>query len=253
MEGQIEAMFRNDAEATPPEPTPEPIVETPPVEAPVEPIAEPVEQPSPEPVVEAEAPKEERAIPLATFLDQRDELKATKRRLAELEANRQQSAAPSPFDDPDAYNGYVQEQITSALTNQRMAMSDVMARQAHGAETVEKAAEWASSRAETDPVFRASWVQTLQSSPHPIDWIVQQHKRDALLSDIGDSPDAWFEREAAKRGYAALSAPVVAAQAAPMNPAPRPQAPPKSIAGDASPANAPIAPGTFDWSFLDRK
>jgi hypothetical protein len=248
MEGQIEAMFRNDAEATPPEPTPEPIVETPPVEAPVEPIAEPVEQPSPEPVVEAEAPKEERAIPLATFLDQRDELKAAKRRLAELEAQ-PQAAAPSPFDDPDAFAGYFQ----SELTNQRMAMSDVMARQAYGAETVESAAAWASTKANEDPTFRASWAQTLQTNPHPLDWIVQQHKRDALLSDIGDSPDAWFEREAAKRGYAALSAPVVAAQAAPMNPAPRPQAPPKSIAGDASPANAPIAPGTFDWSFLDRK
>jgi hypothetical protein len=133
-----------------------------------------------------------------------------------------------------------------------MAMSDVMARQAYGAETVESAAEWASTKPTKTPPS-AHHGHRRQNNPHPIDWIVQQHKRDALLSDIGDSPDAWFEREAAKRGYAALSAPVVAAQAAPMNPAPKPQAPPKSIAGDASPANAPIAPGTFDWSFLDRK
>lgn len=252
MEGQIEAMFRSDAEANPPEPTPEPIVET----TPEVPIAEPVAQPevppepSPEPVPEVEAPKE-RQVPLATFLDQRDENKELKRRLAEFEvSNRERPAAPSPFDDPEGYAAHTQQVVEERLTAERFAMSDMFARQQHGAETVDGAVEWAQSRAQQDPAFALSYMR----QQNPIDWIVQQHRQSEVLGQIGNRPlDDFIQDYIAKNPDKFASASGAAPVATAMQPAPKVQAPPKSIAGDASsPADAPADPSAF-WSFLDRK
>jgi len=254
MEGQIEAMFRSDAEANPPEPTPEPIVETTPEAPIVEPEVQPETppEPSPEPAPDAEAPKGTKQVPLATFLDQRDENKELKRRLAEFEAtSRERPAAPSPFDDPEGYAAYTQQVVDERLTEERFAMSDMFARQQHGAETVDSAVEWAQSRAQQDPAFAMSYMR----QQNPIDWIVQQHRQSEVLGQIGNRPlDDFIQDYIAKNPDKFASASGAAIPVAPaMQPAPKPQAPPKSIAGDASsPANAPADPSAF-WSFLDRK
>lgn len=254
MEGQIEAMFRTEAEGVTPEQAPETIVETTP-EAPIaEPEAQPEAQPepSPEPVPEVEAPKDTKQVPLATFLDQRDENKELKRRLAEFEAsNRERPAVPSPFDDPEGYAAHTQQVVEERLTAERFAMSDMFARQQHGAETVEKAVEWAGSRASADPAFAMSYMR----QQNPIDWIVQQHRQSEVLGQIGNRPlDDFIQDYIAKNPDKFASASVSAVPVATaMQPAPKSQVPPKSIAGDASPtASAPADPSAF-WSFLDRK
>jgi hypothetical protein len=216
--------------------------EAPAVEAPVEatPAPEAVEQPAPEPAPEPEAPAEpakedERNIPLPTFLDMRDRAKAAERRAAELEAQNAPRPTPpempDPIDDPQGFADWQTGQVQQALVNQRFEMSDLMAKQQHGEEVVKTAAEWATERAKTDPAFRQAYMQ----QPHPLDWIVREHKRNGLLTEIGDNVDDWFTREAAKRGYAAVPAPnaaatgVVAAQA---QPAPSVPSPPRSLAAE---------------------
>lgn len=254
MEGQIEAMFRTEAEGQPPEQVPETVAETTPeapiVEPDVQPEAQP--EPSPEPVPEAEAPKDAKQVPLATFLDQRDELKEARRRLAEFEAtSRERPAAPSPFDDPEGYAAHTQQVVEERLTAERFAMSDMFARQQHGAEAVDGAVEWAQSRAQQDPAFAMSYMR----QQNPIDWIVQQHRQSEVLGQIGNRPlDDFIQDYIAKNPDKFASAPVAAIPVATaMQPAPKTQVPPKSIAGDASPnASAPADPSAF-WSFLDRK
>lgn len=190
-------------------------------EAPVE-VVEPQEeaQPSMSAAQEAEA----RMVPLAAILDERDKKRAVEaerdgiraerdRYKQQLEAQqRPQQAAPDPYDDPQGFAAHNARMVQDAVLNERFAMSDIMARSTHGAETVDKARQWALERANADPVFEA----TILRQQHPLDWIVQQHKRDALLSDIGDNVDDWFTREATKRGYApasvAAAAPAVVAQ-----------------------------------------
>lgn len=192
-------------------------------EVPETPIAE--EPPAPEqiaPQPQPEAPHEH-SIPLKVALDWRDEAKRLRRELEQKNAQ-PPVEAPDPYNDPQGFAAHQNGQVEQALINQRFAMSDMMAREKHGADVVEKAAAWATERAQADPGFAQSYMR----QQHPIEWIVQQHKRDALLSDIGDNMDDWFTREAAKRGYVAAPAPMVAAPAVTeQQPAP---APPRSLA-----------------------
>lgn len=211
-------------------------METPPVEeAPVEEVQqepEPESEPAPE-VVEAPAPEPEaRHVPITALLDERDKRKELERRLAEFEAKQQvqpqQTEIPDPYDDPAGFAAHQQKQVEQQIVGVRFEMSDRFARQAHGDETVQGAIDWAMERAQKNPAF----AQEYMANPDPIEWIVQQHKRDAMLSDIGDSPDDWFEREAAKRGYAkpSANASAVVADAAPKQVVQPAKVPPRSLA-----------------------
>ena len=72
----------------------------------------------------------------------------------------------------------------------------------------------------------------------PFDWIVQQHKRNGLYSQLPtdvNSLDELIEREIAKRGLSAPAAVAPIPVAATLQQAPKPVAPPRSIAGDSTP------------------
>lgn len=226
----IEKLFENAPQAEAPTPEPEPVIE------PTPEVAEPVApEPTPDPVAAPEAQDEARHVPLATFLDKRDEAKELKRRVAELEAQTAPKPAPvdmpDPIDDPHGFANWQQGQVQQALVAQRFEISDLMAKQTHGEEAVKTAAEWAMERAQSDPSFKMAYMQ----QPHPLDWIVREHKRSGLISEIGDNVDDWFTREAAKRGYAqAAPAAAAAPVAATPQPAVKPAVPPRSIASDAT-------------------
>jgi hypothetical protein len=110
MEGQIEAMFRTEAEGVAPEQVPETIVET----TPEAPIAEPEVQPEAQSSSLHRSRFRGRSAQGRTSHSARDlprsarRKKQLKRRLAEFEASTANAAAPSPFDDPDAFAGYFQ-------------------------------------------------------------------------------------------------------------------------------------------------
>lgn len=214
--------------AAAPAPTEQPAPAAP--ETPQEPPTEPVAQPKPDGA----------HAPISALLDERDRRKAAEARLAALEASQQPAAHPDPLDDPEGYNAYLNSQLESRLAQERTGMSNVMAVQAHGKEAVESAIGWANERVQSDPTFLLAWQHAFKNEPHPIDWVVRQHQRDAMVSGLGGvtSLDDWFQQEAAKRGYAPQSAPVAAATLAAAPPASKPAAPPRSIASDAS-ASAP--------------
>lgn len=216
-----------EADVEPPAPTPEP-----------EAVAE-APTPEPEtPEVQAEPVREapqQGYVPIAAMMDERDKRKAIEaenRALREQQA-RPQAEVPDPFDNPGDYTAYMKQQLDGALQQQKVDMSWAFAVQQHGEEQANKAKDWALEKAQNDPGFAQMLDVEFKRQPMPIDWIVQQHKRDALLSDIGDVSklDDWFAREAAKRGYAQqsaapLAAPVVAATK------PAQALPPRSIASD---------------------
>lgn len=217
----------SDNPAPTPEPQPEATPETQPETARVETPSQPVEIP-------ATPDQGEKVIPLSVALNWRDEAKEERRkREAYEQANRPKPVAmPDPYEDPTGFAAWQTQQVETRLSESKFAMSDQMARMAHGPEKVEEAVAWAQTRAQQDPTFAAAYMR----EQHPIDWIVRQHKRDAMLSTIGDVPslDDWFTQEAAKRGYQLQSAPAAAAQvptiAAPTQPASVPVSPPRSLA-----------------------
>lgn len=204
-----------------------------------QPPVEPVETPAPEavtpqpepeqPQVEPQPQEESRHVPLATFLDQRDELKRWKQEAETLrqqvsQRQQPQQEAPDPLDDPHGFAAHQNQQVEQRLTQQRFEISDVIARQQHGSEAVDAAGQWAAEKAKSDPSFALSYMQ----QQHPIDWIVQQHKRDQMMSDIGTDPDEYVRRRAAELGFIQAPAPN-AAPAAPQQPVAQP-APPRSLA-----------------------
>lgn len=182
-------------------------VETP--ETVEEPTPELEPAPEPEPAPEAPREDEQRTIPLATALQWRDEAKELKRWKEQQEAaqKRPDAAAPDPFDDPSGFAAYQEQRVEQRLTQERFAMSDTIARQTHGADTVEAAVQWAQERASQDPMFAGSYMR----QPHPIDWIVQQHKRDADLSDYQKDPVAFARRILEANGQLSASTPAPAA------------------------------------------
>lgn len=198
------------AEAPAPEPQPEPAPE---------PAPEPTPEPSPEPEPQPEPKaRDEHTVPLAKFLDLRDELKELKHWKAEQEAKASGQPQPVPFDD--AERGFVDQRVTQL----RFEMSDELARKDHGVEKVEAAAQWAMERANSDPIFAAQYMR----ERHPIDWIVRQHQQSTLISQIGDDPDEYVRRRAAELGL--IAAPAGGpAPPAPPQPAAKPAAPKPSL------------------------
>lgn len=199
-------------------------------------VIEAVQEPETEPVVEApaeEAPqeREDKSVPLATFLDMRDKQKDAERRaadyerqLAEARASQQQRPQiPDPFDDPTGFAAYQNQSVQEAVMGQKFETSDLIARQSHGDETVEAATAWAMEKAKANPVFAAEYMK----ERHPIDWIVRQHKRDSLMQQVGEDPDEFVRRRAVELGLTASPTPPTVV--APQPTVTAPKAPPRSL------------------------
>lgn len=226
-------------------------------EAAVEPAPETVTEPTPQPEAVEPAPQQDRAgyVPIDAMLTEREKRQGLERELQQLRASQQEKpqARPDAFDNPDEYDRYVEQQIDSRVQKVRADTSYALAVRDYGKDDVEAARAWALEKAQKDPVFNQQVGTVFATEMLPVDWVVQQHKRDALLTDIGDPSklDDWFAREATKRGYAMQSATPAAAIPVAVAPAPTKALPPRSIAADASPTSAkePAAPASFDAIF----
>lgn len=229
---QAEPIAEAPAEPITEEPQPTPAAEQLPVVA---------EEPQPEPAP-VEQPREDdgRFAPVKALQEERQKRQELERRLAEIEARSnpkpsvEQPKAPDPYDDPQGFAAHQQAQFQQSLVQERFRMSHEMAKQQFGAETVDAARLWAMDRAAKDPAFDMA----MASQAHPLAWIVQQHKRDALMQDIGEDPDAYVRRRALELGIGAVPQPVAAVPEAVQSPtAPAAVSPPRSL------ASAPAAGG----------
>lgn len=164
---------------------------------------ETVERPA-DAATEVEQPivEQERMVPLAALQEERrarqamqDELDRFRRQQGEVQAKPQ--AIPDPVDDPNGYNAHISHQIAMVEANTRFNMSEVMAREKHGDEVVQAAIAWGMEKAKSNPGFQ----QEVLAQPNPIDWIVRQQKRDAMLGEIGDDPKAYARKIAEAEGW----------------------------------------------------
>lgn len=178
--------------------------------------------------------KEDKSVPLPTFLDMRDRAIAAERRAQELDKPREAPKMPDPIDDPTGHAEFLETRLQSALVAERFESSNEAAREKYGAETVDTAVDWALAKAQADPTFAAQYMRERR----PVDWIVRQHQRDGLLSLIGDkSLDDFVKEYVAQNGEklglnATVAAPAVAeTQQAPATP-------PRSLASTPSKGGA---------------
>jgi hypothetical protein len=140
---------------------------------------------------EAEAPPEEspkaETIPLATFLDMRDENKTLKRQIAEASRPQQAEApsVPDVLEDPEGFGRSIQGQISSATLNAQLNVSETMARESHGDGVVDEAFQAA---------IDAGVAGSFRNHRHPYGEIVKWHKQQKAVAEIGD-PDVWRAKE----------------------------------------------------------
>lgn len=215
----------------------EPVVDVQP-----EPVDEAPLEPEPEPVVEQPQAFEPSRpdpgyVPIAALLDEREQKKALAQELEQFK--RQQPAQPAnipdPYDDPNGFSAHIDSRISEARQAQKVDTSYHLAVRDYGKDKVEEARAWALEKAQSDPVFMQQVEVAFQTQPLPIDWVIQQHKRDGLVSQIGDrSIDDFVKDYIAKNPTLVQSAPAPATAAvvpAPASPTPRV---PRSLASQAS-------------------
>lgn len=200
------------------------------VEAPQEP------EPEPEPPV-VEARTEDR-IPIGALLDEREKRKTLEAEIERLKQQAPQAQAniPDPYDDPSGFSAHIESQITQARQAQKVDTSYHLAVRDYGKDKVEEARAWALEKAQSDPAFMQQVEVAFQTQPLPIDWVIQQHKRDGLVSQIGDRSIDDFVKDYLAKNPALLgqSAPAPATAAVvPASASPTPRVP-RSLASQAT-------------------
>lgn len=207
-------------------------------ERPVE-AAPPADEPAVEPETQqpAEVPQETtdkgHVVPLATFLEQKfeardakKELEALRRQLAEAQAKPEPVVRPDPYEDPEGYDRYVQNQVAQVQWNTRAEISGRFAEQKYGKEMVEAAIAWAQEQGQADPTLG----QRVQAQASPVEWVVEQYNRDQLYQRINADPNLLAQLTGAVQANPGAVAPQAAAPAfVPTAVTPK-QAPPRSLA-----------------------
>ena len=203
------------AKVEPPEPdiNPEP--------APVEPKAEIEEQVSPEPEIEVEEQPEaepasrDHRVPLSELLTTREraqkaeaererfereaaaareeaqrQIQAMQQQLQRIEAERHQQPPPDRYQDPDAYEAYREQAASQREQQLRYELAETKAYAQYGYATVKEAMEEALKAAAADPQLDRS----LSSAPNPFAAVVEWHRSQKVLAEVGDDPQAYREK-----------------------------------------------------------
>lgn len=131
------------------------------------------------------------------------------------------------WDNPDEFVKSQLSPIEQKLMAQQEFLSETLAVQAHGAETVEAAKKAIEAAAQTPQ--GQSVIQEMLKSRHPFDELVKWHKQQSAIERVGSDPDAWLNAEiekrladptflaqAVERARASASAPVPGRSAAPI-------------------------------------
>lgn len=161
--------------------------------------------------------RDEAHVPSWRLREEREAREAAERRFAETQSQWQrqmqelqsrlpkQEAQPAPdvFEDPNKFleHGVRQhvDPIRSEINQLREEYSKKWAEKEHGAEKVKAAYDWVAQGMQTrDPEVTAIYQRAMQSMD-PYGAIITAHQQKAVYSQIGNDPNAWFEKELEKR------------------------------------------------------
>lgn len=116
--------------------------------------------------------------------------------LARLSTPQKPAEPPAPpptlWDAPDEFIASQLTPVQQQMADMREFVSENMAIQAHGAETVEAAKKAAEQIARTPE--GQQMISRLLQSRHPYDDLVKWHKSQSILSEIGTDPEAYKQK-----------------------------------------------------------
>lgn len=170
-----------------------------------------------QPAVAGQQPQGEGAhVPSWRLREERERAEAAERRFQEAQAQWQRqlaelqsrlprhedSKAPSVFEDE---HGFLQHGLSQAVTpikseikELREANSELRAVMRHGEDKVASAKKWLAEGIRSDPARYELWQRAL-SSRDPYGDIVSEYQRSTVYQQIGDDPNAWFEKHLEER------------------------------------------------------
>jgi hypothetical protein len=160
-----------------------------------------------------------------------------------FQAQQRPTPEPAPkkdfFEDPDGFISQAVQPLAQQQEQQREAFSRMMAVDKFGEETVNSAFTDLANRMQRDPSARFDY-QRIMASPHPFGALVQWHKQQSAISEIGTDPQAFREKLRAEL-RAELEQELGASQSQPQPSAAQPSAMPTSFAAarSAGPRSAP--------------
>lgn len=147
-----------------------------------------------------------RHVPLSELLSERKKRQEIERLQAEAEARarvyeqqlqqlmqqrqpppqpQQQIEPPDPLTDPDGYLRHVQQQFEQRLLNQKLDTSELLARRHYGAQAVDEAFQAAQ---------QAGLIGHFIREADPYGALVEWHRKQKVLAEVGDDPDAYRRR-----------------------------------------------------------
>lgn len=107
-------------------------------------------------------------------------------------------AAPDFWENPDAALDHRLKSavapVQQGLAQTREEISEMMAAEKYGEEVVRAAYAEMKSRLQNDPQGTLHDYQRIMSSRHPFGTLVQWHKQQSVLKEVGDDPAAFRER-----------------------------------------------------------
>jgi hypothetical protein len=195
LEDQLfQGAMETPAETAPAEPAPtEPAAAEPPPAAVTEPVTAPVMPP-----VEH--------IPPWRLREESEARRVAEERNRQLEERLNQIAThlkqnekpPNFFEDPNKVTQeMIQRSLQPVVEEQRRSMmylSKMVASQAHGGDKVETAEQAFLEGMKAGSLDPADYERVV-TSPNRYDAVVQWHKRQTVLTSVGDDPNAWFEKQ----------------------------------------------------------
>lgn len=174
----------NGADTTAPEPA-APVVEPPKVEAPAELGNQPVQE------------REPTRVPLSELMEERRNRQALEKQMqaliSQMQANQpkpEPTPAPEIWDDPSAF---VRQQIDPFLQQQHATImyNAKMAAESRFGEATVKAAEAEFNRLVSEGQMHPAERDRINSSPNPFAEAVKWHKRQTVVSEVGDDLTAY--------------------------------------------------------------
>lgn len=193
--------------------------------------AEVVEEPKPEP----------QFIPITALLDERDKRKALEQELAryaEQAKPREVPQAPDMFEDPEGYTAYQHQLHSQAVMNNKLDISEEMARDKFGDEKVDATRDWALKAFATRPGFQ----QEVLSQRHPWKYAVETYEREQIASSV--TADDYAQFQAWKAAQTAIQPAPTSRQTPPKSLASAPSA--GGISTEVAPTDTEIFADTFD-------
>jgi len=158
------------------------------------------------PTVPPPAEPTDPGVPSWRLREEAEARRQAESRAAQLEARlnqvaehmRQAQKKPDFFENPDqATQDIINRALQPFAEEQRrttMYLGKMMAEQFHGTDKV-TAAEAAFLQARDDMTLDPADYERVVQSPNRYDAVVQWHKRQNVLSSVGDDPTAWFEKQ----------------------------------------------------------